>query len=357
MENIDVVEARKRQRVDRTQQESTEIHKQSCEENIQGEILRRFDGLVGSEECEHVSKKRTNEPVGYFAIKAVSFTQIVDGIDEQTDAIAKTSVIDDRVDKENISFAEDIVIASSSSKRAKHAAYMANQRSTESGEKHKLRLAADAARKAKSRCSMEPIEKRVLRLAAEAAKRAAIRRNKRELSTSKLAKTTSSVEDEGQNKAANIQVHFTVNEGTRSKKEEANCKDTGDDLDQIIDDNDQMCLSSAALAKQIENKKEANRKRKSRSEEKPEKRQARRDTDAARKRLARAKGSLATVDTVRLIKAEAMREVQSQESPCTHEVDVMLTTTTTTIANDDDIEDNVVVVDVDDDDDDDDSNS
>jgi hypothetical protein len=229
---------------------------------------------------------------------------------------------------------------------------MANQRSTESGEKHKLRLAADAARKAKSRCSMEPIEKRVLRLAAEAAKRAASRRNKRELSTSKLAKTTSSVEDEGQNKAANMQVHLTVNEGTRSKKEEANCKDTGDDLDQIIDDNDQMCLSSAALTKQIENKKEANRKRKSRSEEKPEKRQARRDTDAARKRLARAKRSLATVDTVRLIKAEAMREVQSQESPCTHEVDADVDDDDDD-NNDDDIEDDVVV-DVDDDDDDDD---
>ena len=68
-------------------------------------------------------------------------------------------------------------------------------------------------------------------------------------------------------------------------------------------------------------------------------------------RLARAKRSLATVDTVRLIKAEAMREVQSQESPCTHEVDADVDDDDDD-NNDDDIEDDVVV-DVDDDDDDD----
>jgi hypothetical protein len=62
----------------------------------------------------------------------------------------------------------------------------------------------------------------------------------------------------------------------------------------------------------------ANKKRKSIPEEGPEQRRARLDADAARKRLARAKRSPPTVDTVRLANTELKREVRSQESPDTH---------------------------------------
>ena len=59
-------------------------------------------------------------------------------------------------------------------------------------------------------------------------------------------------------------------------------------------------------------------KRKSIPEEEPEQRRARLDADAARKRLARAKQSLAMVDTVRRVNAESVNFFSCFLSCCSH---------------------------------------
>jgi hypothetical protein len=87
------------------------------------------------------------------ATKVVALIPVVDGNEQRIDAIAETPVFDDRVDVEETAVVEDMDIASTSlsKKVTKHAAYMANKRSTESAEQRESRLADDRARKAKSR--------------------------------------------------------------------------------------------------------------------------------------------------------------------------------------------------------------
>ena len=104
MEDSDVVDVRKRERVDSS--EAAGPH------------------------------KRTNEPVSDAAKKVVALNPVVDD-DELIDADADMPVIDDRVDVEETAVAVAYIdIASSSlSKKAKRTAYRAIQRSTERDEK------------------------------------------------------------------------------------------------------------------------------------------------------------------------------------------------------------------------------
>ena len=190
------------------------------------------------------------------ATKVVALIPVVDGNEQRIDAIAETPVFDDRVDVEETAVVEDMDIASTSlsKKVTKHAAYMANKRSTESAEQRESRLADDRARKAKSRqaereqTAPEPTrpgtepDKRQVRLDADAARK-------------RVART----------------------KGSSTKREEVTTE--------------LATKTNAESATLLQDQISADRKRKLTSEEEHEKRQARLDADAARKRLARAKGS------------------------------------------------------------------